>query len=633
MAAPVTLIPAGRYAELKATGKLPSPKGVALAIIRLLRKDDYPLSELQDLVQSDPAMAGRLLKSANTAIFGHARPIVSLRKAIVALGALHVRDLVTGFSILDANRTGKCLAFDYHGFWARSLATAIACQALSKFAHITSDDHFTVGLFSRIGELGLASLFPEEYGALLKTGAASAKLAAMERTDFGFDHRQLGATMITDWGLPRVLVEATYHHEDPSAADLPPGSRLNTLTLSLDFARVLSEVCMAREDTRWSLIPNLITRSAHLGIGADALSALVDSVVADWKDWGSMLQVRTRDQPPFAELLAENPPRPKATVRHGARLGWRTVLLCSPGIEADEIATMLTSLGRVPRVVSTGKEHASILADPPELVVADIDMPGAEFPGLCRALRQNPAGSDIFFLVIASPDHEWAALRAIDAGADDVILKPVTLQNLRLRLSMAERLKLLRERVRSERRGLVRSADEFAGEHRQLIEVALTDPLTELPNRRHGLDYLAAETGSSRGNRPLACLMVDIDHFKLINDEHGHAAGDAVLRQLAVRLKGASRLEDMVFRYGGEEFALLLPAADAALALGIAERIRGLVEDEAFDFEARRLKITVSIGLAVLGEKIRGAEALIKAADAALYEAKRKGRNRVELAP
>ncbi|MGE5385084.1 MAG: HDOD domain-containing protein, partial [Betaproteobacteria bacterium] len=185
MIVPAILIPAGRYDELKATGKLPSPKGVALAVIRLLREDDYQLSALQDLVQSDPAMAGRLLKSANAAIFGRSRPIVSLRKAIVALGALHVRDLVTGFSILQANRSGKCLAFDYNGFWARSLATAIACQSLSKFANITNDDHFTVGLFSRVGELGMASLFPEEYGALLSACPLAAKLVAMERAAFG----------------------------------------------------------------------------------------------------------------------------------------------------------------------------------------------------------------------------------------------------------------------------------------------------------------------------------------------------------------------------------------------------------------------------------------------------------------
>ncbi|MGE5387132.1 MAG: GGDEF domain-containing protein, partial [Betaproteobacteria bacterium] len=405
-------------------------------------------------------------------------------------------------------------------------------------------------------------------------------------------------------------------------------------TLSLNFARALAEVCMAGEESRWSLIPDLLTRSAHLGIGASALSSLVDTVVANWREWGCMLQIRTRDLPPFAELLAENPPRPKpGAVRKDTRVERPTVFFCSPGIEADEIAAMLTGLGRAPRLAATAEARAAAVAEPPELIVVDIDIPDVEFLNQCHALRQNPAGADTYLLIIASPNHEWAALRTIDAGADDVILKPVTLENLRLRLSMAERLRLLREGIRSERRGFVRSAEEFAGEHRQLIEVALTDPLTELPNRRHGLDYLAAETGSTRGRRSLACLMVDIDHFKAVNDEHGHAAGDAVLRQMAMRLKGASRLGDMVFRYGGEEFALLLPAADLALALRIAERIRSLVQEEAFIFEEQRLRITVSIGLAMLGEKNRNAEALIKAADAALYKAKRNGRNRVESAP
>ena len=130
------------------------------------------------------------------------------------------------------------------------------------------------------------------------------------------------------------------------------------------------------------------------------------------------------------------------------------------------------------------------------------------------------------------------------------------------------------------------------------------------------------------GRLPCLCL-VDIDHFKRINDEHGHAAGDAVLRQLAEILRHASRAEDMVFRYGGEEFVAILTNAPLKIALQIAERIRTQVEASPFKWEGRRILVTLSIGVAIASGKDADGEALIRAADAALYQAKQSGRNRV----
>ena len=148
-----------RFAELKATGKLPSPKGVALSIIRLLQREDYRVPDLVQLVQSDPAIAGRILYFANAAAFGRSRPIISLQRAIVALGSFRVRDLVIGLSVMHNHRSGQCLEFDYEKFWGHSLATGIACQELARFAQIASEEIFTIGLLSRIGEL---ALFPAQ---------------------------------------------------------------------------------------------------------------------------------------------------------------------------------------------------------------------------------------------------------------------------------------------------------------------------------------------------------------------------------------------------------------------------------------------------------------------------------------
>lgn len=623
------LLPPERYAELKATGRLPSPRGVAVAIIRLLQRDEFPVNELVKLVQSDPAISGRLLKYANAAAFGRSRPVVSLHRAIVALGSFRVRDLVIGFSVLQSNRAGECKTFDYSGFWSRSLATAIACQDLARFAQIAGEENFTIGLLSRVGELGFATLFPEDYAAVLQASPDRSALLAKEEEKFGFDHRVLGGSMLAEWGLPDILIRATWHHEFPDESDLPDGSRLQTISLTLHFARCLADVCVAEDEERWSLLPTLVNRSARLGIDPDTLGGMVDAIAARWRDWGAMLQVRTREMPPFADLLAASPPRPAVDEEAPAGAAPALTLIAPPSHATDDLSDLLADQGYVVTLLATADAAvAQALQAPPAMIVVDLDLPGLDAPDCCQALRQDPLGSKTYVLAIASPEQESAALKVLEAGADDVLLKPITPQNLRLRLNLARRMLHLRQEMLRERQGVVRSASEFADSHRRLIQVALTDPLTQLPNRRHGLDYLNSEWEVARNNGlPLSLMMLDIDHFKQVNDTWGHAAGDAVLRRLAELLRTVSRTEDLVFRYGGEEFAIVLPGAPLATAVKVAERIRRLVSVETFEWEDWIIPVTASIGVAAAQEA--DSQAVIQAADAALYQAKADGRNRV----
>ncbi len=623
-----------RYAELKATGRLPSPRGVAVAIIRLLQRDEFPVGELVRLVQSDPAISGRLLKYANAAAFGRSRPVVSLHRAIVALGSFRVRDLVIGFSVLQSNRSGDCKGFDYNGFWSRSLATAIACQDLARFAQIAGEENFTIGLLCGVGELGLATLYPDDYAAVLATSPDRLALLANEEERFGFDHRTLGASMLAEWGLPDILIRATYHHELPEESGLADGSRLQTISLTLHFARALAEMCTADDKSRWSLLPPLVNRSARLGIDPATLGGMVDGIVARWRDWGAMLQVRTQDVPPFAELLAASPPHSlAATADMGA--AQPALMLIAPATPAtDELVDLLTGQGYRPAMEHNPDEAlARALEAPPAMIVVDLELSGLDTAECCHALRQDPLGSTTYVLAIAAPDQEGAAMAVLEAGADDVLLKPITAQNLRLRLNLARRMLHLRQEMLRERQGVVRSAGEFADAHRRLIQVALTDPLTQLPNRRHGLDYLNTEWETARANNlPLSLMMLDIDHFKQVNDTWGHAAGDAVLRRLADLLRAISRAEDLVFRYGGEEFAVVLPGADLATAVKVAERIRRLISVETFEWEEWIIPVTVSLGVASVTPALGDSHALVEAADAALYQSKEGGRNRVTAA-
>ena len=628
----VQLLDSEHYQQLKATGRLPSPQGVAFAIIKLLQRDDYQLNELVHLVQSDPALAGRLLQYANTAIYGNTRPIVSLSKAVITIGASRVRDLVLGFSILHSYRSG-IPDFDFQQFWTRSLATAIAAQALASHARIAGEESFTIGLLLNIGELALAALFPDRFSAILKQSSGdTASRLAQEQDAFGTDHRQLGASMLAEWGLPEGLIASVYHHEAPDAAGLPEGSRTHTLALALHFAHNLAEICVADEHDRWAVIPGLFNKAARLGFGPDQLHHLVDEVIANWRKWGHELEIQTRELPSFASMLSAAPP---IADKQESPTGYRRIsalLVSQDDAESTALAQLLGDTGYIVHRLDNAADALMVaLRDNTPLIFVDVHSRNVDGLTFCRSIRASRLGQESYLVLLARPQDEALLAQNTDNGADDFLLLPVSAQTLRLRLRSAERLLALRDEIMRERRGMVRTADEWAGTHRRLMQAATTDPLTQLHNRRYGMDFLASEWGFAHANgRPLACFMVDIDHFKQVNDKAGHDAGDAVLATVAETIRSNARTEDLVFRYGGEEFCAICPNADADIALKVAERIRERVAAVPTEYAGTRIGVTISIGIAIMDGSHSTPEDMLHAADSALYRAKQNGRNRVE---
>jgi len=284
-----------RYEKLSASGRLPSPKGLTLTIIRLLQHDDYKIDDLVHLIQSDPAIAGELLKFANAASFGHSRPIASLSKAVTTLGALRIRVIVIAFSVLNNHRSGNCPQFDYERFWSRALATAISAQALAYIAKINIEENFTAGLLCSLGELALASIFPERYGEIISNPDENVhNRIALEREAFGSDHRELNATLLLEWGLPLELVTAIYHCEAPDEADFQEGSRIHGLTLSLHVALALADICVADDAGRKALWPDMYNKAAKLEISAEGMNSMAEDIIASWHEWGEQLKIQTR---------------------------------------------------------------------------------------------------------------------------------------------------------------------------------------------------------------------------------------------------------------------------------------------------------------------------------------------------
>lgn len=268
-----------------------------------------------------------------------------------------------------------------------------------------------------------------------------------------------------------------------------------------------------------------------------------------------------------------------------------------------------------------GDEAWAALAseDAPRLAILDWMMPGMDGLDICRALRADTRGPYTYVILVTGRDRREDVLEGLGSGADDYLTKPVDIEQLEVRLRAARRIVDLQEQLIAAREAL-----RYQAEH---------DVLTGLPTRARIFDLLANEIDrGSRQHQSVGVLMTDVDHFKNVNDTYGHVVGDAVLRGVASRLRGGCRRYDTVGRYGGEEFVAVLPGCDDRLAAEVAERLRTAVSANPIHTPAGEVPVTVSIGVATSGAHPPRTDALVHAADIALYRAKRGGRNRVVVA-
>jgi diguanylate cyclase (GGDEF)-like protein len=293
----------------------------------------------------------------------------------------------------------------------------------------------------------------------------------------------------------------------------------------------------------------------------------------------------------------------------------------------------LTSVGYKVLKSDNGEDALRlVLSEGPCIVVTDWEMPGMDGLDLCRAVRSAEGVGIIHIIMLTSYSEKHRVVEAFDAGADDYLSKPFDRGELLARIKAGTRVVDLEADLARRSLEIHKINAELTVLNNKLEKMATTDELTELSNRRHAMERLQEIWSTTqRYGQALSCVMLDVDHFKRVNDTYGHHVGDIVLHRIANILEKETRVGDLVSRHGGEEFLVICPNSNTEETCEMAERLRLMIEATSIATEHTSLNITVSMGVAERGELTLHEDELLKKADDALYLAKSNGRNRVEI--
>lgn len=622
-----------RFLELKATGDLPSPTGVALNVLEQLQNKSVSCTAITSSIQADPALAGRLLKLANSFSGGDngARPTVSLQETIAKVGPGVTRHITLGLSVLSTNRDGQCDAFDYDDFWSFSLAMGIATELLSERDQLfPKDEAFTVGLLSNIGRMALANVYPEQYTKILQASVDQpiTVLLAEERKQLNTDHLEMAHALLKDWGLPRV-----HHDAIPGMYDLSllnnRNNRTQALSSYLNLASRIATICLRDLAQDSAMVTAVYDQANTLGISAAEVKDLINQTRINWLEWRDMLHVNSNDAANLSSTEDEDYIDLEQTQDQPLR-----ILIADDDPDTTTLLQRhLTLAGHLVTTTHSGKQAMRMaLEERPHCVISDWLMPEMNGIDLCKQLRETRVGQKMYFIILTAHTKEEHLISAFKAGVDDFIEKPLKPSVLLARIRGGQRLFQLQQMIENEQKANSRIMQELAVANQHLEQAALSDALTGIPNRRYATTRLEQEwADADRALTPLCCLLIDVDHFKSVNDTYGHDVGDRVLCEVAQTLRTAARAGDVVCRIGGEEFLVICANTTAQDAESTAERLRQATEKMVLTELNNERNITISIGIAIRDEQDTSVNDLLKAADQAVYLAKANGRNRVEI--
>lgn len=646
-----------RFEELKQSGALPTPSGVGLVILRRTQNEGCTLDELTQCLQVDPALSGRVIKLANATALAGSPPVTTVRAATQQLGVRAVRGVALGFTLVPSNGTGSCARFDYDRYWSYALAQAIAARIIAEeHGLIDPTEAFTCALLSRLGMLALATVYPEPYAKVLDDarGKPLEHLMAAETGAFEIQHWEVAASIIEDWGFPDIFTAAVLAQglllKDTSADD---PLQVAMSTILFESSVVAHALVASIANHEWPIGDDwlsLLAPTARHDITLESLRPILERARPLWEECGAMVRIPTT----AGQAPGRNDGSPKSLpkiVPDGAHAAFKLVKDPSEHADLDPLAPAeikILAIDDDPRILRLLSHHLRqagyqvitanngeeglriVLEQSPHIVVTDWVMPELTGIDVCRALRRIDAGRKTYVLILTAREDEQQVVDAFAAGADDYVTKPFNARILIARVQAGQRMIELQRQVEVDKKMRMNQVAEMGLLTRKLRAAALTDVLTELPNRRYAITRLEQEWADSvRMNRPLSVVMVDIDHFKRINDTYGHDIGDVVLKETAAILRARTRRGDVVCRLGGEEFLVINVNSTIDQALLCAERLRSSVATNSIQCEGFEGSVTVSLGCAQKTDDLKDIDDLLKSADEAVYDAKSGGRNTI----
>jgi len=293
-----------RYLLIKATQKLPTPKGVALEILRLTESDGTTIKDIARVIESDPVLSSQLLRICNSPMAGMSSKVASVTRATILLGFRTVANLALGLSLVSDDRESECPAFDYDAFWSESLARAVAASHLAQhLCGISSDEAFICGLLSQIGRLAFASAYPDRYGDMLKIADGKREdLVLLEVEQFGIDHTALAAEMMADWHFPKLFVFAMCQRHRGEAGQQEGDPHELEFAKLIHLGGTLADILMTSlsDQNVWL---RLSTEALELGIGQDKLNESFDEIRDKWRDVGKIFVIPTQDVPTLEQII------------------------------------------------------------------------------------------------------------------------------------------------------------------------------------------------------------------------------------------------------------------------------------------------------------------------------------------
>ena len=620
------------FKDLLATRKLPTPSTIALEIMRLSTSETTSLSDIADIVEKDPALSGKLLQYANTALFAITAPVVSIKQAIVRLGTDIVMGLALGFSLLSKNREGRCEHFDYGGFWSGSLAMAMAARCLAEMqAGFDPDELFVCGLLSEIGRLALASIYPQKYSEILAANLTEPALLLEEYKEFGIDHAEVSMELLREWGIPKGYIEAITLLKQQTPEEISGGEKPDLLNL-LRLSRLMAKMCVMELPLQEKIAAAEELAAQHT-MSSEEFGILLDRILLRWQEWCLLLEIPAREcssstriesigmagqrpspidgEEPFCILAVDDDPLTVKSLKALFEKDATTILTAESGDEA-----LLLAIHHQPDLIITNWHMP--------------DMSGVEF---CRTLRKTEFAKHLYIIMLTATESDDELVQAFEAGADDYVGKPFSPKVLEARIRGGKRIVRYQGKMHQDRAVIQNYADKLTAVNKKFHTMAMTDPLTGLPNRRYAMERLQEMMSeSTRFGNTLSCIMIDIDHFKKINDTYGHDCGDIVLKEISAIFKMKSRTSDTISRIGGEEFLVISDRNSLHESVVFAERLRKEIADHEIALIGRTIRISISLGVAIMTPDMSEGNSLIMLADRALYSAKKNGRNRVEIA-